>query len=702
MRVARLLAAWAIPAIACAQSCPRPTPPPGGHPANVDLVVPVTYSDGYQTFASLIRPAGPAPTCGWPLVVHVHPLGQSRGFDLDLQQWIAGQGYAVWSYDVRAHGQAATSNLQHPHGGTTLWGPEERLDLAEQIQFVAAQPQWTGIVDATRIGVVGSSMGGAHAWIAAALSGKPLAVPGRPATTFPTIACVAPSDFVGETVDDWLRGGVLFSSWFLEAASGSYAGLQWDPTFLQTCGNAFVAQDPAALLAAFVAEGRPIAADLATSTVPILYRHGYCDSIDSPLNALLRLEPRTSPYRVLLGANGHNGVANDRERERGRALLLRWLHRWLWAEANEVELEPAFLMPEVPLRQLDRDDALFAWSHASRASVAPPATAMRLWLHDDFALRDVAPVTPQVDAVLLQAIDPQATTFTPADYLAQPAVRALANVLTVCPLHELVYTFTTTAETQLVASPVVHLQLEPQHADWMLAALLTVQSSAPGEGEVLLASQGVASRTSQPGVPEQHDLRLPPVATRLPAGTTVRLRLRNLWLQEAPHLVGLEVAPLFHDFQVDIVHGDVAGSWLELPLEPVAPRLVVDTASLDLAAPVPVQATLRGGSARAGYPYFAAIGISGQLPGAPYLNDVVPIDGDWLVVYSAGSSEPPFFSGFLGFLDGEGNAGIGLDFSSVVLPQILNGYSLTMAAFVWDGPWAASGAAANACDVLLR
>lgn len=687
---------------AAAQSCPRPVPPAGGHATVVDLVVPVMYSDGYQTFASMIRPAGTPPTCGWPLVVHVHPLGQSRGFDLALQTMLAGQGYAVWSYDVRGQGQSVSANVGHPQSGSTLWGPIERCDLAEQLQFVATSPLYAGIVDASRIAVLGSSQGGAHAWTAAAWSGQTVVVPGRPPIVFPPIACVAPTDFVADSVEDWLRGGQLFSTWFVEAIAGSYPGLPFDPVFLQTCRSAFVAQDPAGLLASFAAEGRPLGARLATSTVPVLYAHAYLDLVDNPLSAIVRLESMPGPRRALLGTIGHSVAENVGERSFRQSLILRWLQRWLWGEANEVELESAFVLPELPLRQVDRDDPLHRWSRSHRAAIVTPATATRLWLHDDLALRDVAPATPQTDAVVQQTIDPLATSFTPQDYLNQAAVRDIVNVLAACPLQERVYSFTAPAECQIAASPTWHAHVVPQQASWMLAALLTVQPAEPGADEVLVASQAVSSSTSVMGVAETHDVRLPPIAMRIPAGATIRLRVRNLWLRELPMPHTLEVAPLFHDFRVDLVHGDPAGCWLDLPLEPVAPRLVVDHTWLELGAPVPIAGTVRGGAARAGLPYFATVGLSGQVPSVTYLNDVVPIDGDWLVVHSAASSEAPIFTGFLGFLDAAGEATCGFDLTGIVLPQALNGYRLTFCAFVWDGPWASTGAASNPCDVMLR
>ena len=700
MRSASVLLVCSLPMAVSAQACPRPVPPAGGHPTTVELAVPVAYSDGYQTFGSLIRPAAPAPACGWPLVVHVHPLGQTRGFDLDLQVLIAGQGYAVWSYDVRAQGQAVGANPGHAQAGSTLWGPVERCDLAEQVRFVATNAAWAGIVDATRVAVMGSSQGGAHAWTAAACSGQMLNVPGRTPILFPAIACVVPTDFVADTIDDWLRGGRLFSSWFVEAISGSYQGLPFDAAFVQSCRNAFVAQDPAALLATFTAEGRPIGALLATSTVPVLYAHAYLDLVDSPLSAITRLESMPAPHRALLGTIGHNVAENLAERAYRQSLIVRWLHRWLWDETNEVEHEDPYVLPELPLRQSDRDDPTHLWSRAHRSAITTPAGAVRWWLHDDAAMRPLAPASPQAVATVQQTIDPLATTFTPQHYLTMPAVRDVQNVLAVCPLQELVYSATVTGESQLAASPTLRIEIVPQQSRWMLAALLTVQPPQPNADEVLVASQAFSSDSSTQGVPEVHDVRLPPIAVRIPPNATVRLRLRNLWLRESPMPHTLEVAPLFHDFRVDVTHG--ADTWLDLPLEPAAPRLVADTVWLDLAAPTPIEVRIRGGKARAGFPFFTLIGLSGHVPSVPYLNGVIPVDADWLAVASAGSSQAPYFTGFLGFLDQDGEATSLCDLTTVALPQGLNGLRLTFAAFVWDGQWAPTGAGANPCDVLLR
>ncbi|HEX5051476.1 MAG TPA: alpha/beta fold hydrolase [Planctomycetota bacterium] len=704
MRLVRLLVTGLSVGTAVAQSCVRPEPPPGGFATQFDLLVPVVYSDGYETFGSMLLPAAPAPACGWPLVVFVHPLGQSRGFDLGFQTLVQSQGYAVWSYDVRGHGQAVAANPAHPNAGSTLWGPVERLDLAEQIDFVAGNQTWTGVVDASRVAVVGSSQGGAHAWAAAALSGHTVQAPGRPSRVFPTVACAFASEFVGDSVDDWLRGGLLFSSWFLEAISGSYPALPMDAAFVQMCRSAFLAQDPGSLVVSFAAEGRGIGDLLATSSVPMMWAHAYHDVVDNPLPGMQRLQTLAGRHRALLGTVGHGSPDNVAERAFRESLALRWLDRFLWNTPNEVDDERPIVLAELPLDAAERDDLASHWNHAHTIDPLHPSSSPRWYLHDDFVLRETEPAAPQATASIHQVIDPLATDFTPLDYLDQPAVRDIANVLTVCPLQELVYALTTTTEQQLESSARVHLRVVPDQAQWMLAALLTVQPPGSGAQEVMLGGNAIASVTSTPGTAEDREFLLPPVAARLPAGSIVRLRLRNLWLRESPMPRVLEVAPRFHDFQVNVVHGDAAaGSWLDLPLEPVQPRLVVSQPFLPLQAAPSLQLTLRGGTVRAGYPYFMAVGLSGHEPSIPYLNDIVPVEGDWLVIVSAGSSQAPFFGGFLGFLDGEGVGTATLDLSSAApLPGVLNGLQLTFVGFAWDGAWAPTGKAANPCDVMLR
>jgi len=248
----------------------------------------------------------------------------------------------------------------------------------------------------------------------------------------------------------------------------------------------------------------------------------------------------------------------------------------------------------------------------------------------------------------------------------------------------------------------VHLQITPDHQDWMIAALLTVQP--PGGNEEMLSCNGFSRGDSTIGVAEAVELTLPPVAARLPAGSVVRLRLRNLWLREAPMGRVLEVAPLFHDFQLAVGHGTaVEGSWLDLPLLPVRNAMVADTQFLDTAYMAPVHFTIRAGAAHAHSPYFVTASASGFVPGAPYQNDVIPISIDWFTGILMASLNTPFFTGFLGDLDGDGNGSAVFDLSQFApFDPGLAGLRVTFAAYAWDYILSPGGTASNPVDVYVR
>lgn len=689
-----------------AQICPRPPIPAGGLPLTLESH-PVTYSDAYQTVGNLWRPDVPAPSCGWPLVVFVHRLGDSRFADLALQQFIAGQGYAVWAYDVRGQGQAQMLNVGHPNEGCTIWGETERFDLAEQILGATARVGWQGLVDATRVAIVGSSQGGVHAWNGVAWSGQPLAVTGRGAVMFPPIACAVAVDYVAEPVQDWLRGGQLWSTWFVNLISDDVVPpFVLSSSFKNAAASAFRAQDAAGLVAQWTAENRPIAARLPTSSVPVLYSHAYHDLIDSPLQTLQVLQGMTAPNRALLSTIGHNTPDNVHERVFRDALIVRWLDRWLWNHANEVELEvdDRFVMSAVPLERTQREDPNFAWTRVHRGDPLVAAAMTRFWLDDQGGpvLSPTSPATALTPVTIQQTItDPN---FTASNYLALAANRDLAEVLADCPLSEQVFATTLASAQQLDAAVRVHLEVVPQSAEWMLAALLTVQE--PGGDEVLLSSWGVASRASQVGVGESVEFLLPPVATVMAAGTTLRLRLRNLWLREFPLAQALEAAPLFVPFQVDVRRGDAAtGSWIELPLVTPPPALVVESGvDVPVNTLPPVHLRIRGGAANAGRTYFISASLGGHLPRLPFLNGSLPLENDWLYGVIIGAITLPQFAGFLGDLHpvtGEGTAIMDLS-AAAPLDPLFVGLRLSFAAWVFDDISGSSGVPTNPIDLFLR
>ena len=124
----------------------------------------VTMSDGVQLATTFFEPTGQLPAGGWPAVVIFHGLGQTRSStELANVSWndvaatyLAPEGYAVLTFDARAHGQSG--------GLFTLDGPRELQDTRELFAWLVSHPE----INAKEIGAFGVSYGGGMVWLAAA------------------------------------------------------------------------------------------------------------------------------------------------------------------------------------------------------------------------------------------------------------------------------------------------------------------------------------------------------------------------------------------------------------------------------------------------------------------------------------------------------------------------------------------------------
>src|SRR5256714_5087111 len=146
---------------------------PAGHAAAADFTkidTRVTMSDGVQIAVSYFQPAGTPPAAGWPAVVLLHGLGQTRNSS-DFVNWspnsmaaqyLAPEGYAALTFDARAHGESG--------GLFTLDGPRELADLRELLTWLTSRHP----VDPVHVGAYGASYGGGLVW-KAAVEGLPLA-----------------------------------------------------------------------------------------------------------------------------------------------------------------------------------------------------------------------------------------------------------------------------------------------------------------------------------------------------------------------------------------------------------------------------------------------------------------------------------------------------------------------------------------------
>lgn len=690
-----LLVSISVAAPALDAQCTRPPVPLATAGFGVETI---TYGDGVTTRGELIAPVGPAPTCGWPLVVYVHSLGSTRAQQHDWQQQLASHGFAVWAYDVRGQGDA---RMLGP-AGTTMYGPHERCDLAEQIAFVrATRPT---VVSADKVAVTGDSQGGIHGWFAATESGRTLNVPGRGAVAFPTITAVAAADFVTEPTRHRVRGGTLFSTNFLDLvlAEDGVVPLRINATFRDAVTARFLAQDPEGLAAWLLADPhRAVETHVPAVGVPTLFFHAWHDSIcgAGPILDATRAWPASTPLRLVLGALGHATPNNAWQLAQRRELTLRWFERWLWDIADPVGGEERFVLADVPSGASEHADEGALWPIVHLDAFPPSDVVIeRCHTWPDGRLDPSEPSAPGSSAIEHRV----APGFDAAAYAAAPASRGLDNVLQNIPLGE--QRFVRAAldrDVQLAGAPRVGLSVVPDAARFTIAAMLSVR--VPGAAQPrMLSMWGVGVRDATPGVARRLEFELSPIVSTLPAGSVLELSLRNHWLPEEPHLRWIATVPMFESSRVLVEHGSgAAASWLELPLR--TPPVAIVSPATTIARDVPGRTELgvRGGAESAGRPYVIAASCTGHRPGIVLPGGELPIRFDATTETFAmliGSRE---LIAFAGTLDAHGNAQAALDLSG--LSRIPDGLSrLSFATWVFRSPTDITGRASNPLDLSIR
>ena len=128
-------------------------------------------SDGVVIVGNLYLPDGDVPQGGWPAVMLLHGIGESRtdgdnalGMSINslAETFLRPQGYAVLTFDARGHGASG--------GVVAVDGPREIADVRELFEWLASQTH----INRSRIGAFGYSYGGGAIW-RAAVEGVPFA-----------------------------------------------------------------------------------------------------------------------------------------------------------------------------------------------------------------------------------------------------------------------------------------------------------------------------------------------------------------------------------------------------------------------------------------------------------------------------------------------------------------------------------------------
>ena len=272
----------------------------------------VTMDDGVELGTTLYLPDGAPPAGGWPAVMMLHGLGGERG-DLHAiaESVFVPQGYAVFTFDARAHGESG--------GLVTLDGPREIADVRALFDRLAARPD----VDERRVGAWGLSYGGGAVW-RAAVEGVPFAALEPFETWTDLYGALFPQNFA--------KSGAIFG-FLQEIAPGR------SPFVDSIKDDALASRNLGALKR--IADERSSLPRLSSLSVPTMMFQGRRDFAFDMQQAIAAYTRLRGPKRLYLGNLGHapsTFAADDfnyfmrRSRE--------WFDRFLKGVPNGIDTGP--------------------------------------------------------------------------------------------------------------------------------------------------------------------------------------------------------------------------------------------------------------------------------------------------------------------------------------------------------------------------
>ena len=272
-----------------------------------------TADDGVQLAVSYFEPTDVTrPAVGFPAVMVFHGLGGSRASVEPVSETFAANGYAVLSFDARAHGLSG--------GLFSLDGPRELMDIAQlYTQLLANRPG----IDAAHIGAWGLSLGGGAVWAARA-AGMPFAAL-EPVITW--------TDLYGALVPQGLvKTGAVVQ--FANRVAGKI-----DPTLAPLLPDLLSNRNLPAIKQAFDARSvRAGASMITTPTFLLQGRTDYAFDIDQA-TAAFRLLPTAK--RLYIGDLGHAPAKNPAtEQPYYLDECVQWFDRFLKGIPNGIDLKP--------------------------------------------------------------------------------------------------------------------------------------------------------------------------------------------------------------------------------------------------------------------------------------------------------------------------------------------------------------------------
>ena len=664
--------------------------PPAGYGVTPLLDQVVTWSDGFNTYMDLYRPSTgmPCPGSAWPGVLVVHGGGGRRNHPdiAAICTYLADRGYVTYAYDVRAQGDSLT--LNPPGSQVTVTRPRKLLDSAESHGL--AQQLLPGLIDAARLGVTGGSQGGNHAFEAAAYSQQPLPETGY-VTHYPRVLAVVPEIAALSRPQDFVPDGLRVSDQYAGIASSDPLSAEFQALL---SGDFATAR---ALLDADPEVNRlPL---LQQSQVPMLISMAFHDWHRDPnvsVNFLPSLLPQ-KPRRVLMTSGGHGTPKNVGADLFKQDLRRRWFDRFLKGTANGVDTEhlvTAVVLPLDPGAYLDPDEM---WPIRTSPVWPPAAAGIVRYLRSGGSLSQGPPAVPEPGLVVDHAV-PSGYGLVP--YLVQGGGANVSSVLSNIPLDSRVFTGPVLTEAvELLGRPLAELHLDVLSGGrvQLTATLLAVD---PQGAEVVIASGTSAYIGGQLG-PRTLDIELSDMATIVPAGHALRVRIENISVHRPTGQLRIPDVPEFVSSSARIRMEPMAASRIRLPIRSsVQPSLVPVHAELATTGGIAHAVQLSAGPTHAGELYYVAAGATGQWPGTVLPGGTMfPVNWDWVTDLNIAHLNTGPFQDFTGWLDGSGRAT-----ATVTLPAPVAA-ALAGSRFTLAGLWidaAGSMAATNAVTLVLR
>jgi predicted acyl esterase len=268
-----------------------------GAQSTVDTVL--AMSDGIKLELLYCTPPSPPPSNGYPGIVIVHGFQGSKENVRANAVDYAKLGYVTLGYSVRGQGGS--------EGEFDFFTSERVLaDLKEMIDFTKALPN----VNRDRIGVLGGSQGGIHAWAAAAhhLGAR-------------AVASIIAN---GRFEENWVANDAMnwtFARTIAVTTTRLKPGMKDSINLATTSGNISWVKE---LL------GRYSTRDLESAvTTPTLIAVSYFDGFFNPSSALRQFARIPAPKRIFLYPGAHNLPGDGPTSNHVLTAIARWFNYWL-------------------------------------------------------------------------------------------------------------------------------------------------------------------------------------------------------------------------------------------------------------------------------------------------------------------------------------------------------------------------------------